>query len=265
MNSIDKDIQFTSEIDWKENKVMFLDLEITIDSDGYLQTDLYIKPNAKNTLLLPSSCHKPSVTRASVYSLALRITRICSKEAAAEKRYQELAARLREREYSEEVISAGITRAKAVPRKVSKQVEEGNRQHRLIVEWERRSSPALAGVLDTNFKEMVSRDQRLGRVFKKVPRPAFKRGKNMKELLCRARLPPVRIVVSRGTTEEARHGLTRCDKGLARRGCVGCPFMTSRPNEVVKFVTIHNTGQKIPVEGRINCKTQGGFLYLLWS
>ena len=41
--------------------------------------------------------------------------------------------------------------------------------------------------------------------------------------------------------------------------------MTSRPNEVVKYVTIHNTGQKIPVEGRLNCKTQGGFLYLLWS
>ena len=46
---------------------------------------------------------------------------------------------------------------------------------------------------------------------------------------------------------------------------MACPFITSRPNEVVKFVTIHNTGQKIPVEGKINCKSKGGFLYLLWS
>ena len=44
-----------------------------------------------------------------------------------------------------------------------------------------------------------------------------------------------------------------------------CPFIPSRPNEVIKSVTIHNTGQKIPVEGRLNCKTKGGFLYLLWS
>ena len=44
-----------------------------------------------------------------------------------------------------------------------------------------------------------------------------------------------------------------------------CPFITSRPDEVIKFVEIKNMGEKIPVEGRINCKTGGGFLYLLWS
>ena len=30
-------------------------------------------------------------------------------------------------------------------------------------------------------------------------------------------------------------------------------------------MTIHNTNQIIPVEGKINCKTRGGFLYMLWS
>jgi hypothetical protein len=270
LNSVDKDIKFTTEIDWEENKVIFLDLVISIDGEGYLQTDLHTKPNAKNTLLLPSSCHKPSVTRSSVFSLALRITRICSTPEAAQKRYEELAERLREREYSEAVITAGIDRAKAVARvealkKVDKKEEEEGRQHRLVVEWDRRSSPALAGILETNYKEMVGRDQRLGKVFPKVPRPAFKRGKNVKEMLCRAKLPPVRRVNTRAGGEEARHGLTRCNRGLARRGCVACPFITSQPNEVVKSVKIHNTGQRIPVEGRMNCKTKGGFLYLLWS
>ena len=111
----------------------------------------------------------------------------------------------------------------------------------------------------------MDRDQRLGRLFPKVPKPAFKRGKNIKELLCRAKLPPVRKVNTRGSGVETRNQVTRCNKGLNRQGCVCCPFITSRPNEVIKFVTIHNTGQRIPVEGRINCKTQGGFLYLLWS
>ena len=49
------------------------------------------------------------------------------------------------------------------------------------------------------------------------------------------------------------------------RGCVCCPFITSMPKVVIKFVEIKNTGEKIPVEGRINCKTGGGFPYLLWS
>ena len=82
VNSVDPDVQFTSEIDWEENKLVFLDTVITIDGEGYLRTDLHIKPNAKNKLLHPSSAHPPSVTRSSVYSLALQIRRICSSEEA---------------------------------------------------------------------------------------------------------------------------------------------------------------------------------------
>ena len=98
----------------------------------------------------------------------------------------------------------------------------------------------------------MDRDQRLGRLFPNVPKPAFKRGKNIKELLCRAKLPPVRKVNTRGSGVETRNQVTRCNKGLNRQGCVCCPFITSRPNEVIKFVTIHNTGQRIPVEEALN-------------
>ena len=34
---------------------------------------------------------------------------------------------------------------------------------------------------------------------------------------------------------------------------------------MIKKVTLFSTGQEIMVEGTINCKTRGGFLYLLWS
>ena len=43
------------------------------------------------------------------------------------------------------------------------------------------------------------------------------------------------------------------------------PFITERPNQVIRSVKIHNTGQEVPVEGEINFKTRGGYLYLLWS
>ena len=105
-----------SEINWVENKVTYLDLNITVDSIGSLQTDMYTKPNAKNSLLLPSSCHRPTVTQSSVYCLALRICRICSSEETAERQFGELAVRLRQREYSEAVIQAGIARARSVSR-----------------------------------------------------------------------------------------------------------------------------------------------------
>ena len=69
---------------------------------------------------------------------------------------------------------------------------------------------------------------------------------------------------TRATDEEARNGVSRCNKGLGRRGCTECSTITSKPAEVIKYVTVHNTKQRIKVEGKINCKTKG-FLYMLWS
>ena len=183
----------------------------------------------------------------------------------------QISERLKEREYKEKVIKEGIDKARAVPRnealrKVDKRGgDEGGRQHRLVTEYDRRSSHALGGILSANFSQMVSRDRRLAKIFPKLPKPAYTRGKNIKELLCRARLPPIRPVITRAGAELARHGVSRCNKGLARQGCIACPFITSRPNEVIKNVKLFSTGQVVQVEGRINCKTKGGYLYLLWS
>ena len=66
-------------------------------------------------------------------------------------------------------------------------------------------------------------------------------------------------------TRRSSLGLSRCNKGLGKTDCLCCPFVTSRPNEVIKSVKIFNTGQIIKIDQEINCKTQGGFLYLLWS
>ena len=268
VNSVDKDIQFTSKMNWDKNEVVFLDLVIKNNEEGFLVTDLHTKPNAKNSLLLPSSCHPPTVTRASVYGLALRINQNCSTPETAEKRYEELAARLKQHEYSDAVIKAGIAKAREVPReealrKVVKQKRPGDRQHRLVTEYDRRSSPALAGILQSNHQQMLSRDQRMGRIFPNQPRPAFKRGKNIKELLCRAKLPPAKKVNTRAGDQEARNGLHRCNKGRNRTGCAACPFITSRPAEVVKKIKLFSN-KEIIVDGKINCRTRG-FLYMLWS
>ena len=71
MNELDEDIKFTYSIDFEENKVAFLDTLVQIDDKGYIQMILYVKKNVKNALLLPSSCHRPMVTRATVLGLAL--------------------------------------------------------------------------------------------------------------------------------------------------------------------------------------------------
>ena len=66
MNSVDKNIKYTAEIDWESNSLVFLDVIVSIDSEGFLRADLHTMPNSKNKLLLPSSAHAPSVTRSLV-------------------------------------------------------------------------------------------------------------------------------------------------------------------------------------------------------
>ena len=87
-------------------------------------------------------------------------------------------------------MQAGIAKTRKVTReealqkvvKVRDEQEEG-RQHRLIVEYDRRSSHTLAKVLAKNYQQMVRRDPRMGTIFKKIPRPNFRRGNNVKDLL----------------------------------------------------------------------------------
>ena len=119
MNEIDPDIKFTYKVDWEENKVAFLDTTVKIDEEGYMQTSLFVKKNAKDSLLLSSSCHRPTVTRATVYGLALRIRRICSIEEEAEEEFKKLEEKLLRREYNKMVVQAGINKARVVPRETA--------------------------------------------------------------------------------------------------------------------------------------------------
>ena len=61
--------------------------------------------------------------------------------------------------------------------------EGGPRQHRLIVEYDRRTGPMLREVLENNYNQTVDRDQRMKVYFPKVPRPTFKRGKNIRVIM----------------------------------------------------------------------------------
>jgi hypothetical protein len=182
------------------------------------------------------------------------------------RRLEELGGRLRERQYEEKVIQAGLEKARRVPREeaLRKVVREPEaKPPHLIVKYDRRSCPAISGILRNNHQAMTSKDRRLGQVFPRPPRAVFERDKNLKDILTRAKLPPARNATRHGT-QETRHGVTRCNKGKGRRGCAMCPYITDRPAEVVREVKMPPSGQVERVQGRLNCNQggSGGFLYL---
>ena len=93
-----------------------LDTSCSIEN-GKFVFDLYKKPTDSNQFLLTSSIHPVHCHEHIPFSLAMRMTRICTKSETRDKRHQELKEMLLEREYRSGMIESAIKRAKAIPRK----------------------------------------------------------------------------------------------------------------------------------------------------
>ena len=92
----------------------------------------------------------------------------------------------------------------------------------------------------TNWQTMVNDDNRLLTVYPEPPMVCYRRGRNIRETLCQATLPPGRM---------RRHadGFKRCM--LPR--CRLCPYTCLRHGEVVNSVKISHTGEEVPFKGTI--------------
>ena len=96
---------------------MFLDLQIWVDKEGYIQTDLHIKDNAKNAYLMPTSNHPMHICLNIPYSLAYRVKRNCSKSVMCDQRLGELKEKLLVRGYRSKIIDNAIEKVKCLDRK----------------------------------------------------------------------------------------------------------------------------------------------------
>jgi hypothetical protein len=85
--------------------------------DNVINTDLYKKPTDRVQYLLPNSCHPNHIFKNVLYSLALRILRICSKKSDLEIRLQELSTMLISRNYNKNIVKNAIEHVKTLERK----------------------------------------------------------------------------------------------------------------------------------------------------
>ena len=102
------------------------------------------------------------------------------------------------------------------------------------------------------------------KAFKKPPKPTFRKGTNLKQMLVKVKLPRARPVNTRQGERENRRGVSRCNRGTGRNQCGACAHLTDSPREVIKQVAIHSSGEVIQIQDQINCKTKS-VLYLLQS
>ena len=91
LNNLHSTIKFTCS--HSPSNIPFLDVMVSV-KDGSIETDLYTKPTDKHQYLLVSSCHPQHTKRATPFSLALRLRRICSNPDNYKLRTNELIYRL---------------------------------------------------------------------------------------------------------------------------------------------------------------------------
>lgn len=227
------------------DSVPFLDTECKI-KEGQIITDLFRKPTDKNQYLMTSSCHPAQCVENIPYSLALRITRICSEPEARENRFIELKEMLNNREYTPKLVDAAIAKARAVTREVA--LREVSRQPSTnrpvyVVRYDPRL-PDIPNIVTKHWRSMVSQDNYLQEVFEEPPLIAYKRNTNIKDMLIRAK-------ITKNTQRQKRkqRGMKKCGK------CVAC-------SSIKEGRTIKSNKFTWTLNKQFNCKTEN-VVYLL--
>ncbi|XP_078506462.1 uncharacterized protein LOC144765749 [Lissotriton helveticus] len=108
LNSRNQFLKFTMETN--KERIAFLDLSIYVTTAG-LQSELYKKPMARNSLLLYESYHPKSLRQHLPYGQFLRVRRNCSNREDFEVHARNLCGQLRDRHFPNSLIKRSKKRA----------------------------------------------------------------------------------------------------------------------------------------------------------
>ena len=185
---------------------------------GVLTTDLFCKPTDTHQFLHKKSCHPWHTKKAIPYSQALRYRRICSEDRQFRDRVGNLAGWLKDRGYEESIVNEQIDRVRRLDREtLPAETDRGPNPGRgdripLVITYH----PAFNSVGKTirSLHSMLSNSEEHREVFPEPPVTAFRRCKNLKDLLVMARLATYNNCDERGCT--------RCEKSR----CQVCKSMS---------------------------------------
>ena len=235
LNSSHDTIKFTSE--HSSNSINFLDVKVSVKQGGVLTTDLFCKPTDTHQYLHKTSCHPWHTKKAIPYSRALRLRRICSEDHELDARLRDLAGWLEGRGYEESFIKEQIGEARRKDRetllcnsnKTSK--EDGLARVPLVTSYH----PALnsIGKVAQRLHSMLSVSEEHRRVFPEPPLVSFKRCKNLRDILVRAKLH------SGGEGSCNTRGCTPCGKSRCQVCSVMCDSKTFRSHSTNKEYQIN--------------------------
>ncbi|XP_072026492.1 uncharacterized protein [Amphiura filiformis] len=188
VNSFHRTIKFTSEL--SHHQVNFLDVTIRKENDS-LVTDLYTKPTDSHQYLHSSSCHPQHCKSGIAYSQALRLRRICTNDSDFSQHARDLKKNLTSRGHSALKVQQAINKVRSLPRsdvlKQKPRSQDTNTRVPLVVTFHP-NLPSLRSITNDNHHILQTSD-RLQRAVPDSPILAYRRPRNLRDLLVRAEVP----------------------------------------------------------------------------
>ena len=228
LNNLHSTINFTCS--HSPTNIPFLDVMVSIKG-GFIETDLYTKLTDKHQYLLISSCHPQHTKRSIPCSLALRLRRICSNHDSYIMRTTELIDYyLVRRGYDKTFLKTQIQRASDVPR--TDALKNKPRIQTETIPFVITYNPALpniARIIHQHSNVFYSSD-RCRNVFKNLPLVAYRRYKNINDILVRAQLTETPY----SSNSRATPGSFRCNS----RNCTTCPYIEHGRNHYAFHSTV---------------------------
>lgn len=193
INTIHDTIKFTHEV--SETEVVFLDLTLykgqRFANSGILDVKTHIKPTNKQLYVHATSYHPPSVKTAIAKGETTRYLRTNSDETNFNKMTSNLSKKLVERGYKAKEVQKQIQEVPFKNRKhaLKRRMKSGDTP--LIFSTRYTDSVRLVKQIVLEHFELIQQIPGLRRVFPNKPMFAFKKNKNLRDLIVRAKLTPI--------------------------------------------------------------------------
>ena len=189
MNSCSTHIKFTTEK--SSSEIPFLDTLVRLDN-GHLTTDLYTKPTDSHNYLYYNSSHPQRCKDSIPYSQFLRIRRICSDNKDFDKHVLILSGHFLRRKYPLKIIKDAALLARGLSREhllsqTPKDQTSADKDKVFLVTTYHPGDRCVPDIARHNWS-ILGRNQATETLFHKQLTCGYRRPKNLRDLLCKAKV-----------------------------------------------------------------------------
>ena len=243
LNEVHKTIKFTSES--SQQKVNFLDTWVIKKENGHIDTDLYTKPTDSNNYLEYTSAHPSHTKRGISLGQFLRLRRICRDKSSFVEHCIEKGKHFLRRGYPFALIKTAFIEALQRDRSTlldHKRREEKTESPNILVTTFNPGFRGLKPIVKGNW-DILGRSCTTRKIHQNKLIAAYKKPKNLKDHLIRARLP-----LNKETPR--KEGPTKPCNPCYTKNCRYCPCLNKTGR-----VTCHTNKREYMAKHNVSCKS----------